>query len=168
MFNRFCKLMLLPESTMSPPDTTWLFWLEDWTWPIICEAKLSPMLPTCWAICCARPLFPEFCWFWMLVLLQESWMFPAETHCEFWLEDWNWPIPCEAKLPILLPPPPPCCARPLFPEFCWFWMLVLLQESWMFPAETHCEFWLEDWNWPIPCEAKLPLPSWFSPSCSLQ
>ena len=57
------------------------------------------------------------------MLLHEFAVFPPDTHCAFWLEDCDWPIPWLAELP---PPPlpfplplplPPCWAAALFPVF---------------------------------------------------
>ncbi|WP_415312696.1 hypothetical protein [Candidatus Nitrosocosmicus sp. FF01] len=43
---------------------------------------------------------------------------PPATHCAFWLEVCDWPIPWLAELPPL--PLPPCWPTALLPVFAWF------------------------------------------------
>ena len=73
--------MLLPEPIVSAPDTTWLFWLEDCDWLMLCSAKFPPCPP------CANALFPLFFWCWKLRLLHEMKVVPPDTHPAFWFDD---------------------------------------------------------------------------------
>ncbi|MDF0680998.1 MAG: hypothetical protein P0116_08550 [Candidatus Nitrosocosmicus sp.] len=43
---------------------------------------------------------------------------PPATHCAFWFEVCDCPIPWLAELPPL--PLPPCCPTALLPLFAWF------------------------------------------------
>ena len=79
--------------------------------PLLPLSLLSPLPP-----CCANALLPLFTWFWKVSLSQDTIESLLETHCAFWLEDCDWPMPWAAELPPPLPLPP-LWAAALFPLF---------------------------------------------------
>ena len=97
-FSWFWTLMLLPEPIVSPPDTTWLFWIEDWDWLMLWSAEFRPLASS--ASSYANALFPEFFWFWKLTLLHDRKVVPPEAYKAFWTEACDWDIDRSAWLPF--------------------------------------------------------------------
>ncbi len=88
---------MLPEPIVSPPETSWLFWLDDCDWLMLCSAELLPPLFSP----CANALLPLLNCPCSLKLLHDRNVVPPDKHWPFWLDDCNWSIDCVALLVIL-------------------------------------------------------------------
>ncbi|MDF0680989.1 MAG: hypothetical protein P0116_08505 [Candidatus Nitrosocosmicus sp.] len=98
-------------------------------------------------------------------MFPESTVLGPETTLLPWLEACDCPIPWLAELPPLPLPVPPCCAKALLPLFTCFWKFSLSQDTIRSLPETHCAFWLEACDCPIPWLAELP-PLPLPPCCA--
>ena len=95
-----------------------------------------------------------------MLLHELSATFPPETHCAFWLEDCDWPMPWLARVTATVTATATtllscCIVSGVCLVLC---VCVIIHESAVFPPETHCAFWLEDCDWPMPWLAVLPPP----------